>query len=112
MYTGMYPLLWTSQVVLVINSPPASAGDMRDMGSISELGRSPEGGHGNPLQYSCLENPLDRGAWQVIIHTVAQSCSTEATSECTHPLPESSYKTFNDFFQNISSFCLLYFIQI
>ena len=49
MYTGMYPLLWTSQVVLVINSPPASAGDMRDMGSIPELGRYPGGGNGKPL---------------------------------------------------------------
>ena len=45
-----------------------NAGDPRDMGSIPGLGRSREGGHGNPLQYSCLENPMDRGAWQAIVH--------------------------------------------
>ena len=48
--------------MLVIKNPPANAGDIRDTGSIPGLGRSPEGGHGNPLQYSCLENPMDRGA--------------------------------------------------
>ena len=46
----------------VVKNPPANAGDTRDAGSISESGRSPGGGHGNPLQYSCLENPMDRGA--------------------------------------------------
>ena len=53
-----------SQVVLVIRSLSASAEDVRDAGSIPGLGRSPRGGNGNPLQYSCLENPMDRGAWQ------------------------------------------------
>ena len=53
-----------SQVALVVKkNPPTSAGDKRDAGSIPGLGRSPGGGHGNPLQYSCLENPIDRGAW-------------------------------------------------
>ena len=52
----------TSQVVPVIQNPPANAGDKRDAGSIPGLGKCPEGGHGNPLQYSCLENPMDRGA--------------------------------------------------
>ena len=52
---------------------PASAGDVRDTGSITGLGRSPGGRHGNPLQYSCLGNPMDRGAWQAIVHRVAQS---------------------------------------
>ena len=46
-----------SQVALVIKNSPANAGDLRDVGSIPELGRSPGGGHGSPLQYSCLENP-------------------------------------------------------
>ena len=50
--------------MLVVKNPPANAGDLRDMGSITGLGRSPQGGHGNLLQYSCLENPIDRGAWQ------------------------------------------------
>ena len=50
---------------------PAKAGDTRDMGSIPGLGRSPGGGHGNPLQCSCLENPLDRAAWRAIVHRAA-----------------------------------------
>ena len=51
-----------SQVVLVVKNPPANAGDVRDVGLIPGWGRSPGEGHGNPLQYSCLENPMDRGA--------------------------------------------------
>ena len=51
-----------SQVVLVVNNLPASAGDLRVVGSVPGSGRSPGGGHGNLLQYSCLENPMDRGA--------------------------------------------------
>ena len=47
----------------MIKNPPANAGDTRDLGSISRLGRSPGGGNGNLLQYSCLENSMDRGAW-------------------------------------------------
>ena len=53
-----------SQVVLVVKKPPVDAGDVRDVGSIPGLGRSSGGGHSNPLQYSCLENPMDRGAWR------------------------------------------------
>ena len=52
-----------SQMVLVVKNLPANAGDVRDVGSIPGLGRFPGGGHGNPLQNSCLENPMDRGAW-------------------------------------------------
>ena len=63
----------SSQVVLVVKSPPANAGDIRDMGSIPGWGRSPEEEHSNPLQYSCLENPKDRGACQVTVHGVAKS---------------------------------------
>ena len=54
-----------SHVVLVVKNPPANAGDIRDAGSVPGLERSPGGGHGNPLQYSCLENPMDREAWQL-----------------------------------------------
>ena len=54
--------LWASGVRIVVNNPPANAGDARDDGSVPGLGRSPEGGHSNPLQYSCLENPMDRRA--------------------------------------------------
>ena len=60
-------------MVLVVKNLPANAGDLRDMGSIPGLGRSPGKGHGNPLQYSCLENPMDRGAWQATVHEVTQS---------------------------------------
>ena len=51
---------------------PASAGDLRDAGSIPESGKSPGGGRGNPLQYPCLENPMDRGVWKAIVHGVAR----------------------------------------
>ena len=54
----------------VIKNPPANAGET---GSITGLGRSSEGGNGNPLQYSCLEKPMDRGAWQATVHGVAKS---------------------------------------
>ena len=67
------PAQLASQEVLEVKNLPASAGDVRDMGSIPGLGRSPGGGHGNPLQYSYLENPMDRGAWQAIVHGVTKS---------------------------------------
>ena len=63
----------------MLKNPPVNPGDRRDMGSIPELGRSPGGGHGNPLQYSFLENPMDRGAWRAIVHRVTESDMTEAT---------------------------------
>ena len=66
-------LLGASQVPLVVKKQPASAGDVRDKGSVPGSGRSPGGGHGNPLQYSCLENPTDKGAWQATVHRVAKS---------------------------------------
>ena len=61
------------QVALVVKNLPANAGDTQDLGLIPGLGRSPGGGHGNPLQYPCLENPMDRGAWQAMVHRVAKS---------------------------------------
>ena len=57
-----------SQAALMVKNPPVNAGDIRDTGSIPGLGKSPGGGHGNPLQYSCLENCMDRGAWQATTH--------------------------------------------
>jgi len=65
--------VWPSQVALVVKNPPANAGDVRDKGSIPGSGRSSGGGHGDPLQYSCLENPMDRGAWLARVHRVAKS---------------------------------------
>ena len=57
----------------VVKNPPVNAGDMRDAGSIPGSGRSPGVGNGNPLQYSCLEKPTDRGAWLATGHSVAKS---------------------------------------
>ena len=62
-----------SQVVLMVKNLPANAGDIRNVGLIPGSGRSPGGGNGNPLQYSCLENPMDRGAWQVTVHGVTKT---------------------------------------
>ena len=57
----------------MVKNPPANAGDVKDVGSISGSGRFPGGGHGYPLQYSCLENLMHRGAWQATVHRVAKS---------------------------------------
>ena len=60
-------------MALVVKNPPANAGEVRDVGSVPELGRSPGEGSGNPLQSSCLENHMDRGAWWATVHGVAKS---------------------------------------
>ena len=62
-----------SQLMLVVKNTPANSGDIRDMGSIPGMGRSPGGGYGNPLQYSCLENPMNREAWWATFHGVTKS---------------------------------------
>ena len=59
----------------VVKNPAAIAGDIRDAGLIPRLERSPGGGHGIPLQYCCLENPMDRGAWLITVHGVTKSCT-------------------------------------
>ena len=59
-----------------IKNSPVNAGDTRDVGLIPKLGRSPGGGNGNPFQYSCLENPTDRGAWLATVHEVAKESDT------------------------------------
>ena len=59
-------------MVLVVKNPPANTGDIRDMDLIFGLGRYPGGGNGHSLQYSCLGNPMDRGAWQPTVHGVAK----------------------------------------
>ena len=60
-------------MALAVKNLSANAGDIRDIGSVPGLGKSPGGGYGNPLQYSCLENPMDRGDWQATVHRLAES---------------------------------------
>ena len=82
-----------AQVVLVVKSPVASAVDARGEGSIPGWGRSPGAGNSNPLQYSCLENPMDRGAWRATDHGVPKSrtwLSTQGTLYFASPLSPSS----------------------
>ena len=64
---------------LVVKNLSANVGDVRDPGSIPEWGRSPGGGHGNTLQYSCLENPMDRGVWRATVQSGTELNTTEAT---------------------------------
>ena len=64
---------WASQLALVIKKPPANAGDVRDAGLIPGLRRFPGEGNGNPLQYLCLENSMDREAWQAIVYGFTES---------------------------------------
>ena len=71
-----------SQVALVVKNPPANAGGRRDAGSIPGSGRSPGEGHGNPLWYPCLENPMDRGAWRATVHRVTKSQTQLSVHVC------------------------------
>ena len=72
------------KVALLVKKPPANAGDVRDRGSIPGLRRPPGGGHDNPLQYSCLENPMDRRTCRTAVHRVTQS-QTRLKWLSTHP---------------------------
>ena len=69
----VFIIVGASYVALVVNNLLANSGDIRDTCWIPGSGRYPRGGNGNPLQYSCLENPMDRGAWQATVHSVTQS---------------------------------------
>ena len=74
--------LWASQVAQWVKKLPANAGDTGDMGSIPGPGRSPGGGHGNPFQYSYLENPMNRGALWATVHRITKkSDMTEVTEQ-------------------------------
>ena len=70
--------------MLVVKNLPDNAGDTGDADLIPGWGGSPGGGHGNPLQYSCLENSMDRGAWEATVHKVAESDTTKPTSHTTY----------------------------
>ena len=67
-------------MMLVVKNPLANAGDIRDVGLIPGLGRPPGGGYGNLVQYSCLDNPMDRGVWQAIAYGVAELTMTKRRS--------------------------------
>ena len=69
---------------MLVVTLPVNARDMRDAGWIPGSGRSPEGGHGNPLQYSCLKNPMDRGPWRATVHKFAELDRTEYAHTHTH----------------------------
>ena len=71
--TGSCYICWAFQGVIMVKNPPVNAADVRDAGSISGWGRCPGGGHGHPLQYSCLENPMDRCAGRATVHRVAKT---------------------------------------
>ena len=86
--SGRFFTVWAtraSQVALVVKNLPANAGDITDVGSIPGSGRSLEGGHGNPLRHSCLENPMDRGAWRATVHGVTKN-QTQLKRLSTHTL--------------------------
>ena len=70
-YIQVFLISWASQVVLVVKNLPANVGDLRDAGSIPGLGKSPGEGNGNPLQDSCLQNTMDRGASSAMVHRIA-----------------------------------------
>ena len=80
-------------MALVVKNPPANTGDPRDTGSILGLGRSPGVGNGNPLQYSCLENYMDRGAWQVIVIQKPRVIQTSQVAQVVKNLPANARDT-------------------
>ena len=83
---GLISRIWASQVALVVKKLPANAGDVRTAGSILRSRRSPGGGYGNSLKYSCLENPMDRGAWKATVYRVPKSqTQLKWLSMDTHP---------------------------
>ena len=88
----------------MVKNLPADAGDIKDLSSIPELERSPGGGYGNPLLYSCLENPMDRGTWQATAHRHAKSQATY------HDLARYIDKFFFRFFSIIGYYKILYIV--
>ena len=78
----------------MVKNPPANAGGARDAGSLSESGRAPGGGSGNPFQYSCLGNPMDRGAWWNTVHGVAESQTQLSTHTLTYHTTHTHTQSF------------------
>ena len=107
-----------SQVAVVVENPSANAGDIRDMGSMPGLGRSPRGGHSNPLQYSCLENLMDRGTWRATVHgghkklnmieqlskARAKKANKALTKKKENPKPKVGNKTHHDTIRHFNTY--------
>ena len=93
---NQYPVktLLATQVALLVKNPPANTEDIRDEGLVPGSGRSPGGGRGNPLQCSCLENPMDRGAWRATVHGVAK-CWTRLKRRGMHTHRKPKWKRAN-----------------
>ena len=79
----------------MVKNLPANAGDATDAHSIPGLGRSPEGGNGNPLQYPCVEDPMDRGAWQATVHEVAKGTTRLSTHAIANLIKNTDNIIFN-----------------
>ena len=90
-----------SQVAVVVKNLPACAGDIRDVGSVPGMARFPGGGKGYSLQYSCLENPTDRGVWWATVHGVTKS-RTQISDKHTHTIKE-THKLL--YIQNVKQYC-------
>ena len=94
----------TSQGALMVKNPPAYAGHVREEGLIPKLGRSPGGGNGNLLQYSCLENPMDRGAWWATVHRVAKR-QTQLNDKHYHLYPTFQFSSVSSVAQSCPTLC-------
>ena len=86
-FSGTQTFIRASQVALVVKNPPANARDVRDPGLIPGSGRPLGEGNGDPLLYSCLENPMDRGAWRTSVHGVAKSQAQLSIGMTSHWIP-------------------------
>ena len=97
-FSSIYHHHWASQVVLVVKEPTCQCRRHRDVGSVPGSGRSPGGGHSNPLRYSCLENPRDREAWRATVHVVANSWTWLKRLSTAHHHRLQKYSSVNSFF--------------
>ena len=91
----------------MVKNPPANAGDIRDLGLIPRLGRSPGGGNGNPFWYSCLENPMDRGVWRAVVHGVAESDMTQTHTQ-THTYTHTSLYSNLIFYEHLEHIYIIH----
>ena len=92
----------------MVKNPPANAGDVRDAGLIPGTGRSAGGRHGNPLQYSCLETRMDRGAWRATVPRVGKSHIGLSDSPRTQPFLDSAFSLFSQQFRDVCSDSTIY----